>query len=393
MAPDTELPVRGIAWNRRSWGRVYLASIVGWTLLGIALGLNAWTTASDRNDHRSFADMMVLPIGRFEVFAALTPLVIYFATRYPIGRKHLARNLGLHILGFAVFSSAYVSLRLLIMPPFSPSTYQWMPRTPMSAIDILKTNYFEFFTTYIMIVAIGSWADLYLLSEHRRRHEEHRRLQESELRRLLSERQSQVLRLQLQPHFLFNTLQTVSALAEHDPHKAQSLLAQLSDLLRFALNESADQCVSLATELDFVRTYLEIEKARFGERQRMEWAVDPETLTALVPKMLLQPVVENAIRHGISRRAGGGTIFLAARTSNQKLRLMVEDSSPGPRTSNGKSSGFGIGLRNTEERLRCLYGEDYAMRLQLLEQGAVVEFEIPFSSVAAPMNEQAVLHG
>src|SRR5213076_111006 len=100
MAPETDNPVRGIEWNRRSWGYVYLVSLVSWTLLGIALGLNSWTSASDRNDHRSFADMMILPIGRFEVFAALTPLVVYFATRFPLARKRLARNLSLHILGF-----------------------------------------------------------------------------------------------------------------------------------------------------------------------------------------------------------------------------------------------------------------------------------------------------
>ncbi len=188
----------------------------------------------------------------------------------------------------------------------------------------------------------------------------------------------QALRYQLNPHFLFNTLNAVSTLiVEKKNHDAERMVARLSDFLRLTLECDSDVEVPLADELDFARRYLDIEQIRFGDRLVVTEDVDPEALSARVPPLLLQPLVENAVRHGIMPREEGGTLLIEARRVSNRLLLRVVDDGPGPPSDTDSESG--VGLSNTKARLESLYDGDHRFTLRRADGGGcVVRVELPF---------------
>jgi LytS/YehU family sensor histidine kinase len=202
-------------------------------------------------------------------------------------------------------------------------------------------------------------------------------LRASELEKRLAQARLQSLQSQMNPHFLFNTLHSISALMHKDVEAADRMVMKLSDLLRLALANTDTHEVPLKQELDFLDRYLEIEKTRFRERLSVEREFDPETLNARVPNLVLQPLVENAIRHGVERHARPGRIILRARKENGSLRLEVQDNGDGiqPGTKNRE----GIGLSNTRSRLEQLYGRDQRFELQNVPSGGLLaRVIIPF---------------
>jgi two-component system, LytTR family, sensor kinase len=183
-----------------------------------------------------------------------------------------------------------------------------------------------------------------------------------------------VLRTQLNPHFLFNTLNAVSALVERDPRGARRMIARLSDLLRYTLEESTEQEVPLHRELDLLGEYIELMQIRFQDRLTVTMDVAPDVRNALVPNLILQPIVENAMKHGIGRITGAGTIVLRARREGDTLAIAVTDNGPGP--GGGEE---GVGLTNTNARLRQMYGESYSVALQPAPpRGTEARVVIPF---------------
>jgi two-component system LytT family sensor kinase len=206
-----------------------------------------------------------------------------------------------------------------------------------------------------------------------------REIQASRVEAQLAQAQLANLRLQLQPHFLFNTLHaTASLVREGDSHAAVTMIAGLSDLLRYALDNAGRNLVPLSEELDVVQRYLEIQQTRFSDRLKIALSVDDETRDAAVPTLLLQPLVENAIRHGISASAGAGT--LAVRTRREGGDLVIEVFNDGQPLSAGWQQREGVGLSSTRNRLRQLYGE--SARLELENQspaGVVARVILPFS--------------
>ncbi|HYK12130.1 MAG TPA: histidine kinase [Gemmatimonadales bacterium] len=198
----------------------------------------------------------------------------------------------------------------------------------------------------------------------------------AELQSQLSRAQLDALRLQLHPHFLFNTLNAIAALAPGDPARAQRMLARLGDLLRHTLDtESAE--ISVEQELKLLAPYVEIQRLRFEERFRYSERVAPDALPAMVPALLLQPLVENAVRHGVSRRAEGATVLLTIEQRGDQLVLEVTDDGPGP--GNGSKGGNGIGLANTRARLAQLYPAANRVNLEArAEGGARLTVEIPY---------------
>lgn len=166
-----------------------------------------------------------------------------------------------------------------------------------------------------------------------------------------------VLQQQLQPHFLFNALHTVSALMADDVVTARRVLAQLGDLLRTALDRMDEQDIALEQEIDFLRGYVEIQTARFGDRLTVEWAIDDEARSILVPNMILQPCLENAIQHGIEPLEGGGSVTVAAHVSDASLHIDITDSGRGAMRESGNGQAAGRGLKNVRERLEARYGE------------------------------------
>jgi two-component system, LytTR family, sensor kinase len=188
------------------------------------------------------------------------------------------------------------------------------------------------------------------------------------------------LKMQLHPHFLFNTLHSISALMREDVETADQMIARLGEFLRMTLRNSGEQETTLEQELKFLECYLEIERLRFQDRLTTRIEAEPETMGARVPNLFLQPIVENAIRHGIARRTNEGVVAISARrASGQRLRVEVRDNGPGLAPTNGVANG--VGLANTRSRLLRLYGDnhDFGM-MNAAEGGLVVTLEIPFQA-------------
>ena len=200
-----------------------------------------------------------------------------------------------------------------------------------------------------------------------------------ELEARLAEANLRVLKMQLQPHFLFNALHAIASLIHESPKAADDMIGALSQFLRMNLEASAENEVALAKELEFVDRYLEIQQARFGDRLRFRRDVEPAARDAMVPPFILQPLVENSIRHGIEARESGGTVILRARKCAGKLHLEVSDDGGGFRDGELLSRTEGVGLSNTKARLQALYGEQHLFCLtQNHPAGACVTIEIPF---------------
>jgi signal transduction histidine kinase len=203
-----------------------------------------------------------------------------------------------------------------------------------------------------------------------------RQLKALELESLVHQAQLQALRSQLNPHFLFNALHSIAELVHANPKLAEKLILRLGELLRQVLQSSTLQEVSLADELDFIRGYIDIEQMRLGERLRVEWDVPPELLSARVPSLILQPLVENAIQHGIAPVSRPGVLTIRARREGPSLLLEVRDTGPG--MQQGAERLRGIGLSNTSARLQQLYGERQSLQL-VGDDGLLVIVRIPIS--------------
>lgn len=209
-----------------------------------------------------------------------------------------------------------------------------------------------------------------------------RRLQENatreaELQLLANRMELAQLKSQLNPHFLFNTLNSINALIGSNPEAARRMLARLADILRYALDSDRETAVPLRDEVRFVETYLDIERARFGDRLRIKKEIDASLLDAPVPPMLLQPLVENAVQHGIAPLEHGGEITLRIQSENGQMRFEVFDTGNGASGSVTNLSENGIGLRNTDQRLRKMFGETSGLHLEKRAGGFHVSFSIP----------------
>jgi LytS/YehU family sensor histidine kinase len=233
------------------------------------------------------------------------------------------------------------------------------------------------FMSYGTVLLIGYVIDYY------RRHQDEE-LKISRLKTELAQAQLQVtqaqlqsLKMQLQPHFLFNTLNSISTLLDEDVDAADEMIARLGDFLRLTLDNSGAQEVTLQEELEFLRCYLAIEQVRFRDRLTVEMKIDPETLDALVPNLILQPIVENAIRHGVIACVGKGRVEIESSQQNGSLCLMVTDNGPGLQGNFGKR---GLGFSLTKERLQRLYEAKQQLELHDVPEGGLrVVLEIPFS--------------
>ncbi|HTL67640.1 MAG TPA: sensor histidine kinase [Lacunisphaera sp.] len=202
-----------------------------------------------------------------------------------------------------------------------------------------------------------------------------RRLEAAELGALLQQAQLQALRSQLNPHFLFNTLHSIAELIHENPRLAEQMLLQLGELLRKSLKTQSLE-VPLGEEIDFIRSYLAIEQMRLGPRLELVWSVDPAVLAARVPSLILQPLVENAVRHGTAATAGPSRLAISAARADGELRLEVRDNGPGLDADAG-NNGAGIGLANTRARLERLYGDRASFRLTN-DDGLVVSMSLPW---------------
>jgi LytS/YehU family sensor histidine kinase len=233
---------------------------------------------------------------------------------------------------------------------------------------------------YIAIVLIAHAVSYY------RRFKE-KELRASQLEAQLAKTRLQTLKSKLQPHFLFNTMHSISALMLTDVVAADQMMSRLSDLLRMSLDAEGTQITTLSHELEFVNCYLEIEKIRFEERLNVVLDIAPETLDAQVPHLLLQPLVDNAVKHGISKLLAAGEIRISVTAQDGDLQLEISDNGPGFGSASYQRKG--LGLRVTRERLESLYGQDQSMELlSPLEGGATVLVRIPFRAQSGESREE-----
>jgi len=251
---------------------------------------------------------------------------------------------------------------------------------PSSAI-----GYAAYMTTYIYVVM--TWVGLYVGIKYYRQLQDQTR-QALAANAMAHQAQLKMLRYQLNPHFLFNTLNAISTLIlDRDTSTANRVVQGLSAFLRHSLDNDPMQRVTLKQELDALNLYLGIEKTRFAERLQIETTIEPDCYSALLPSLLLQPLVENAIKYAVARKVEGGKLRIGARRVGDTLVLTVADNGPGcPALEGGKlPPGNGVGLRNTRERLRVLYGEASGFDVRNRAEGGIeVTLRLPFESAGAP---------
>jgi two-component system, LytTR family, sensor kinase len=348
--------------TRRLWLRIAIA-FAFWSLLGLAFASQFYFSSAQFGNPVSWPRALMYSLADWYVFAVLSLPVTWLAHRVPIERPHRSRAVALHIAASVVFSFTYMALRAAIATWQSPSV------TFVQSFQALLFKSWHFnLLVYWVIVAVRHAFD------YAKKFRE-RELRAAELEKRLTEARLQALQMQLNPHFLFNTLHAISSLMHRDVEAADRMLVRLSDLLRRALDSSDTQEVTLREELEFLHAYAEIEQTRFGERLTIEMNIAPDTLDALVPNLVLQPLVENSIKHGLEPHARPGRIEVSARRESDVLRLEVRDNGTG---LNG-SVVEGVGLSNTRGRLKQLYAERHSFELANTAQGgASVRITIPF---------------
>ncbi len=311
----------------------------------------------------------------YAIIAFLTPFVIVFAQGIEFRRGRLSRFLAAQAAAFILFVAAHTALRVLLYPVHNMRTEQVYPRSLSLAWNLFLVFLGDDLFMYIPIVG-GTVAHAAFTQARERE------VAQSKLRAQLAGAELEILKMQLHPHFLFNTLQAISTLVGKDPQAAKRMIALLADLLRAAIDRTGEQEVRLRDELDLLDRYVQIEQVRFGDRLRVGFEIAEETLDQLVPSLLLQPLVENAIRHGARAAESCGLVTVRGRLSGGRLRIEVEDNGPGMPPAAQRSPG-GLGLENTRARLARLYGEDHRLEFENRPQGGCeVAIEIPARSRA-----------
>lgn len=310
---------------------------------------------------RPWRAALEINLVHYWIWGLLAPLIVLAARRWPFSRSTWVSALPYHLVLGLVLTAVQIGAAQLILNA-----------SLASLAKSLRTNFHSSFPTYVLVLAVVHAIDYY--AKYR-----DREVRASQLEARLAEARLAALKRQMNPHFLFNTLNSISSLMYVDPEAADAMLARLSELLRLALDADSEQEVPLARELAMLSSYLEIEKIRFEDRLCVEIDVAPALLEARVPALSLQPLAENAIRHGISRLPDGGTLRVRGSREDGHLRLVVEDNGPGlaPDTDDG------IGLANLRARLEELYGPE--QRLELAGRpggGTTVEVRIPWRSSA-----------
>jgi two-component system, LytTR family, sensor kinase len=335
-----------------------------WTLIGLSFAFQFYISSAKAGLDVSWKQAVSYALGDWYVFALLSIPVIWLAGRFQFGAGERAKSLVVHLPCSVIFSLAYMVLRAWIGTWQSEASFAEAFQ-PL----LVKTWHFNLLI-YWVIVTVSFAFDYY--GKFRERE-----LRTAELEKSLAQAKLQALQMQLNPHFLFNSLHSISSLMHQDVEAADRMIVRLSDLLRAALDNSDTQEVTLGKELEFLKRYLEIEQIRFGKRLTVQMDIARDTLDAQVPNLILQPLVENAIRHGIEPHAKPGRIELRSKREADVLTLEVCDNGAGMPPNHAVIEN--VGLSNTRARLEALHAD--AHKLELLTapgSGVLVRMTIPF---------------
>jgi signal transduction histidine kinase len=371
--------------------RTILILVGVWTLIGLTFASLSFFGTLAISDYRrvDLVGIFVWNLTAFYLWALLAPLIALLARRYRLDRQHWPQSLFfVHLPASLIFPALHLCLYLpLYWLTGGVLTQEFPTLLSLFGYQLFANLPMKVSIYWLILIAINAldYYHSFLIAE----------VNASELRAQLAQAQLRALKMQLHPHFLFNTLNSISALLHRDAEAADQMVARLGDFLRLTLENSGTQEVTLEQEIAFLRCYLEIEIVRH-ERLSVETDIEPQTLAALVPNLILQPLVENAIRHGIARQSAPGRLIIrAAQTSRGRLRLQVEDNGPGlslvneadappPADLLARTLDGGVGLANTRARLEHLYGAEGRLELaRATPRGMLVTLEIPFRVEAA----------
>jgi sensor histidine kinase YesM len=343
-------------------------------ILAAAFAFQAYLGYSMRGNRASWLPLISWEGTGWALWGVLAPFIFSFARRYPLDRKRRrAHHLAMYVAAALFFSLLHLSLHVSL---------DWVVTLLFSEpygtfVEILRANFFSritwriFLFAAIVVAAHGYEARRKLQAEEQNA---------AELRAQLAQAQLQALKMQIHPHFLFNTLHSLSELIHRDVRAADELVVRLGDFLRMTLQSSDENQVPLRKEIEFLQCYLEIEKARLQDRLGVQFEIDPATRDLLVPNLLLQPIVENAIRHGIAPRAGAGKLSIQTGMFDSMLKIVVQDDGAG--MTNCKEGEFhfdkGLGLANTRDRLQKMYGANHRMRIENVAEGSGFRVSLEF---------------
>lgn len=347
----------------------FLLSFAVFLSLSILFALQSVTVNLYRGFPPDFVDNLRVSLIQWLPWSVLALVALRVAKKYPLDMKKWGASIPIHIfLGFF-----FSFLQAIIFAVYAVIAFGLAKMSPLKYFlaSLTKTTNLNLLAYAIVVVGGQMWTYY--------RKSKANELRASQLQTRLVQAQLDVLRMQINPHFLFNTLHAILAQVRKDPQAAESMISLLSDLFRKSLETSDLQEVPLKDELDLLKIFLEIQQKRFRDRLRVKMAIDPEALDSSVPNLILQPIIENAVRHGIAMLPEGGTITISAHKEDNDLTVCVQDSGPG--FSNDREVPFhkGFGLFNCRERLNRLYGKEYQLTLaNAPEGGALVTLKIPF---------------
>jgi len=394
----TERPV--VTPPRTSAGLIWGISFGVWTFVSLAATASIYAMYHLSTGSFRLGTVAGMEFGQILTYAPLTPFVYALAIRYPFQRGNWVRRAWLYLAAGIVFTFCHTLLAAATpYDTWDPVTREWSSafwnrhthsfRDPRPALkrSFLLNVVDDITSEFVPIVFVA-----HAVAYYRRLRE--RELRTSQLEGQLAKARLQTLKSQLQPHFLFNTLHSISALMLTDVVAADRMMTSLSDLLRMSLESNGTQVTSLGREMEFLNVYLDIEKARFEDRLRVVFDIAPECLDAQVPHLILQPLVENAVRHGVSRRSAPGEIRVIAKRAGDDLQLWVRDNGPGLMEARHEKPRRGLGLSLTRERLQALYGEGQSCEIRNgAEGGAEVCLLMPFRPVTQVSTSEAFMHG
>ena len=343
-----------------------------WTIVGLSFAGQFYLATAQAGAAVTWRQALSGAPGDWYVFALLSAPAVLLARRFPIGWERWGRSLVVHIIGSVLFSAGFILIRAAV------AEWQgWAAGRPANygetfGVLLIKTWHFNILIYWVIVVL------LHAIAYYRESQERARRA--LELEKHLTEARLMALQMQLNPHFLFNALNGIAGLMHRDVNTADRMLMRLAELLRLTLEKTGAQQTTLRSEMSLLERYLEIERLRFGDRLTVQFNLPPDTFDARIPTLLLQPFVENSIKHGLAMRAQPGIIEVTARREGDTLTIEIKDNGAGVQMESS-TAGNGVGLANARSRLEQLYGERQSLELtNRPEGGAILRVKLPFQT-------------
>ncbi|MBL8124686.1 MAG: histidine kinase [Pyrinomonadaceae bacterium] len=356
----------------RKYVKPFLILLAIWTVVGLMFAGASFLSAMTENRQQGTSAVLLMSLLRSYIWGIFSPVIYIVAKRFPVTvRTKRYKNIGINaVTGLAVsavYAGGLVAFAWSMVSEPSPQSATYAVILQRWSVSAIYTLFSLYTPTFFSILAI------LILKDYRNEEAKNVSLQAE-----LSNAQLNALKMQLHPHFLFNSLHSISSLILLDPKRANEMVALLGDFLRQTLEHSNDQIVTLSEELEFLRPYLEIEKTRFEDRLTVEINIEPETLDALVPHLIVQPILENAVKHGISPFAEEGRIEILSSRTDGRLILCIKNSR-NTEAAGTETNGRGIGLANVRTRLESIYGNAASLSIEdEKDEDYKVEMSFPF---------------